>query len=465
MFFQIGYKISNNFWIAQDLNEFICTNAKKVVLLRSEMKNLLSEIYSSASLRNVGKLLSANIFAQAIGLLVYPVLTRIYTPEDFGLLNLFVSIAGVLIVLSGMEWYNAIVLPKREEEARAIVHLCLLSVGIWTLLIAATIPFSGTIAHLFKSPLLSRYYWLLPVYVMAMGVWNILNYWYIRNKSYGRISGYQISQSLFSAGYKTSFGWAGWLQGGLIYATILSPLCSLVLSICISGKKMLAPLAQVDKTLCASMARQYANFPKYSMPRALVNIISGNLPVLMLAPLFGLTEVGFIGMALTLSLSPIQIVVKSIYQVLYQHIAQRVNSRQPIGALMRRYIGNVLLVSVPFFIGLYFILPWLTETLLGASWRMSGIYIRIFLPWILMITITTSINFIPDIFGKQSAMLWIEIVYLILRVIALAIGGYTASLVTALTLFSVSGVIVLLGQLVWFIVLTRHYDKDYEKCE
>jgi O-antigen/teichoic acid export membrane protein len=213
------------------------------------------------------------------------------------------------------------------------------------------------------------------------------------------------------------------------------------------------------------MARQYANFPKYSMPRALVNIISGNLPVLMLAPLFGLTEVGFIGMALTLSLSPIQIVVKSIYQVLYQHIAQRVNNRQPIGALMRRYIGNVLLVSVPFFIGLYFILPWLTEMLLGASWRMSGIYIRIFLPWILMITITTSINFIPDIFGKQSAMLWIEIVYLILRVIALAIGGYTASLVTALTLFSVSGVIVLLGQLVWFVVLTRHYDKDYEKCE
>jgi hypothetical protein len=62
-------------------------------------------------------------------------------------------------------------------------------------------------------------------------------------------------------------------------------------------------------------------------------------------------------------------------------------------------------------------------------------------------------------------MLWIEIVYLILRVIALAIGGYTASLVTALTLFSVSGVIVLLGQLVWFVVLTRHYDKDYEKCE
>ena len=63
----------------------------------------------STGIKNFSKLLSANIIAQIIGLIVYPILTRIYTPEDFGLLNLFLSISGVLVILSTAEYYNAIV--------------------------------------------------------------------------------------------------------------------------------------------------------------------------------------------------------------------------------------------------------------------------------------------------------------------------------------------------------------------
>ena len=59
--------------------------------------------------RNVAKLLSANVVAQVIGLLVYPILTRMYTPEDFGLMNLFVSIGSVLVILATAEYYYAIV--------------------------------------------------------------------------------------------------------------------------------------------------------------------------------------------------------------------------------------------------------------------------------------------------------------------------------------------------------------------
>ena len=60
----------------------------------------LSSIIKSSGVRNFTKLLSANVVAQVIGLVVYPILTRIYAPEDFGLLNLFLSIGNVLIVLS-----------------------------------------------------------------------------------------------------------------------------------------------------------------------------------------------------------------------------------------------------------------------------------------------------------------------------------------------------------------------------
>ena len=81
---------------------------------------MIRRIVHSALFRNVGKLLSANVLAQVIGILVYPVLTRIYRPEDFALFNLFVSIAGVLTLIATAEYHYAIVLPKSEQHAKAL---------------------------------------------------------------------------------------------------------------------------------------------------------------------------------------------------------------------------------------------------------------------------------------------------------------------------------------------------------
>lgn len=420
----------------------------------------MPNIFRSTMVRNAGKLLSANVIAQAIGILVYPVLTRMYAPEDFGLLNLFMSIGGVLVIVASLDWFNAIVLPKTDDEARPVVHISLLSIAALTLVLLLSIPLASPIARLFNSPDLASYYWLLPAYVCLMSLWNVLNYWYIRRKAYGRISGYQVSQSLFSAGYKTGFGAIGWLNGGLISAAVLAPLCSLVVSISLSAKTHLRSLLIWDWNACRQAAQTYSNFPKYSAPRSLLNTLSSNLPTLMLTPVFGLTEIGFFGMALTLAFRPIQIVVQSVFQVLFQRTAQMVNERQAISRSLHRFLGTTALVLVPVFVGLYFILPWLTAWLLGDAWRVTGEYIRLLLPWIAMVVLATSINFIPDIFGRQRVMLWIEVTYLALRVLSLLIGIHLNSIVWAISLFSLSGVVILLGELIWFIVLARRFDQS-----
>ena len=82
-------------------------------------------LIKSSGVRNFAKLFSASVVAQVIGLLVYPILSRMYSPEDFGLLNLFLSIGGVITLLSTAEYYNAIVLPKEEEEGITVVRICI----------------------------------------------------------------------------------------------------------------------------------------------------------------------------------------------------------------------------------------------------------------------------------------------------------------------------------------------------
>ena len=132
-------------------------------------------LMKSTGVRNFAKLLSANVVAQVIGLVVYPILTRMYAPEDFGLLNLFLSIGAVLIILSTAEYYYAIVLPKEEREAENVFFVG----GLWlvaiTVLIALSVVFARPISMWFKSPNLASYYWMMPLYVFAMGAWNLLN--------------------------------------------------------------------------------------------------------------------------------------------------------------------------------------------------------------------------------------------------------------------------------------------------
>lgn len=424
------------------------------------MKNRLQKIVRSELVVNSAKLLSANVIAQGIGLIVYPILTRLYRPEDFGLFNLFSAIGNVLVLLSTAEYQYAIVLPKEEEKARALVRLCttllLTTVGI-TLL---SIGFSHPIATLFNTQELAHWYWLMPTFVLVMGGWNILNYWYIRRKVYGRISGYQISQSILSAGGKIGLGSTGLLEGGMIINIVFAPLLSLLLSISLAWKQHIRPLFYADSVTKRRVAKEYRKFPIYTLPRSVVNMVAGQLPVLLLTPVFGTKAIGFWSMAILLGFAPISMITKALYQVLYQHVSTCVNERKKIGRLFKRFTIGTLCIVVPTFIVLYMILPLLTQWLLGSEWRITGEYIRWMLPWLCFSTLTASTGFLADIFFKQHVGLLFEILMALLRTIGVSLGLWFSNFSVAVVGYAIGSAIAVFAQYIWLLSLVRHHDAN-----
>ena len=419
----------------------------------------LTSILDSVGIKNFTKLLSANIISQIIGLIVYPILTRIYTPEDFGLLNLFLSISGVLVILSTAEYYNAIVLPKEEKKAISIVQVCLLL--LFSIVGATTISvcFSEQIASLFNTPKLADYYWMMPIIVLALGGWNILNYWHTRNSQYNNISRYLISNSILSSGGKICFGYAGILNGGMIYSVVTAPIISLFFNLLhIKGKLKLFFAFSWNEI--KQEAKTYKFFPTYSLPRSFVNIIAGQLPVLLLTPIFGSHYVGLWGMALLLGFTPINVITRSIYQVLYQHTTERVNRKQPIGDFFKHFTIAVLSIGIPFFALLYWVLPDLTTFLLGKGWELTSIYLRWMLPWLLCSMLTSSTGFLADIFFKQKIGFGFELLTTILRCIGIAIGIYMHNFTIAIIGYSIGTAIAVAAQYVWIISLAHNYDSN-----
>ena len=424
------------------------------------MNQNVSQIWHSPSIRNVGKLLSANIFAQALSLLIYPLLTRLFTPENFGLMSLFLSISGVLVIVATAEYHYAIVLPKEEEKARSLAQLCGFIVACVVIFLCLTIPFSRGIAALFKAPELAHWWWAMPVSVAVMAVWNILNYLYIRSQSFTKISSYLISQSVVNAGAKLSFGWLGWLSGGLIIGSIVGPFCAIVWHVVAGWKQRFRQLFVINRPAVHEMAKEYRNFPCFSLPKSLVNTFSMNLPTFLLTPVFGLENVGFWSLALMVSFQPVNIIARSIYQVFYQKVAVLVQQRQSIRGVIWAYTWKMGLVMIVGLAALYGLLPWLVTTLFGAKWLVSATLIRYLYPMIGLTILSSVLCFLPDVFGRQRGAFVLEVINLALLLIALSIGIYLGEFRRSILLYSLAETLFILLQLGWFGSLVRRYEQS-----
>lgn len=421
------------------------------------MKQFVSKIWHSSSARDVGKLLSANVVAQAIGLLIYPILTRLYSPEDFGLLNLFVSIGAILTLLSTSEYQSAILLPKEDKEAAGIARVALSVLGLWILLILLSLPFSRLIAKLFEAPALASYYWLFIPYVALMGGWAVYNAWLMRRRAFGRVSAFQLNLSGTGVLTKLIFGWIGWLRSGLIISSVIAPFVALSTSI-LRSRDAFRELWQPNNESPRELVLRYRRFPLYSMPRSLVNTLSGNLPALMLTPYFGLSQLGFFAMAMTLAFRPITMITASMYQVLFERVAQKVRDGQSIWMNLSKRWLQMAAITIPTMALLFIIMPWLVRILLGAGWEQTATLIRYMLPWVTCVLLIAPLAFIGDVFGKQKLFLIIEIAYLGLRIGAMIIGIWLDNFEWAIILLSVAGTFVLSFQLACYIFILRRYE-------
>ena len=72
--------------------------------------------------------MSGTVIAQVIGLLITPILTRLYAADAFGEMALFMSISSIIGVVACLKYELAIVIPKEDDEAVAVLSVSFLSV-------------------------------------------------------------------------------------------------------------------------------------------------------------------------------------------------------------------------------------------------------------------------------------------------------------------------------------------------
>ncbi|MBO4806279.1 MAG: oligosaccharide flippase family protein [Paludibacteraceae bacterium] len=414
----------------------------------------------SQAFKNVGKLLLGNTTATAIGFLVYPLLTRLYTSEDFGVYGIFTSICGVLTLLANAEYHNAIILPKEEKDSVACFHLSSIS----TIIICLIAFLGSVILFLFPESELNKIgdtILLIAPYVLICALWNSLNAWYTKISKFNKIATYQMTQAVSLASFKALFGLIKSMFNGMAIATFIGQASALLLNL-FSSKKQNKVLLEIDLERCKACARRYAKFPALTLPRSLVNYISGNLPFFLLPYFFTNDNIGYLNLALVLAFKPINILSGSLYQVFFQKSAQCVNESQPLMPFFKKFSLSTL-SAIPILTLIYFITPTLVQVILGEGWEPTAVIVRMMLPWLAASLFVAPICYFTDLFLRQRIGLLLETLHFFARLASLCYGIYRQDFTIAIGLYCLANALMILIHYAWLYFIVNEYDKGLSK--
>ena len=409
-------------------------------------------------IKNAGKLLSANLLVQLLALATYPVLSRLFTPADFGLLALFLSAGDIVGRMSTLSLEEAILLPKKEKEAYSITAVGGYAVAIVALLTLLFVLFNRFVVEIVEIP---DSFFLLPLYVFVLGLLRLCIYLFNRYKLYKAISFSISGQGISNAAFRLGSGFLRLSYVALIASVLLSQVVSLVIYVAGMIKRRMFRLFYFPSYgETKHVLTEYHQFPRYVMTQNLLNSLSANLPYFMLIGTFGATELGLYSMAFTVAFTPVNVFTGSVYRVLYEKFSSLKNQGRKMMSVFSGYLKIVLAFTLPVFVVAGYFAEELFGFVLGAEWVPSGRYFRIILPWIFFGLLMNPLASVALIFTKQRYIFCSYALLLVFRAGALLAGVFFVDMSLALILFSVSGVVVMGWLLFCFYGWIKEYDKS-----
>lgn len=383
---------------------------------------------------NMLKLSGGTTITQIMGILVLPILSRVYSPEYFGVYALFFSISNILLVVAIWQYNVAIVIPKNYEDSINLFFLSILILSFMSLIFFGILIFlNDFIFKLFNLNDLSNLLFLIPVHIFISGVYQSLRYLNSRNNAFGNSAKSAVVNSGITYLSQILLGVFFANGSGLIYGSIFGLLVGTIYLLTVSIKFI--SFKSINLLGIKKVMYEYKKFPIFTTPGTLLAGIGSQLPVIMLSSLFGIIYSGFYSIADKAINIPAKIITSSISEVSYKHISDIVNDNKLLSNYIEKSMAGVLQISIiPFFIILIFGRI-LTTIFLGEQWASTGLYVQILLPLVFLQLLCAPIGIFFQKNRNDIAFL-LQIIYLMFSILGLSIGYIMGSSTISIILFS-----------------------------
>ena len=338
--------------------------------------NRIYKYISKDTYKSLSTLFGGTLIASIIPLLASPVISRLYAPEYYGILGLFMSISGLTGVVAYAHYSQAIMLPKENEDAKQIVWFSLFISTAVSIISALILLVLSIFTNIIKSSEIGWWYFLLPLSVFFNGITTVLVIWANRTKHYKNLVFNRIVQSILTIALQVSVGFfihnETGLMFGLLFGQFLSALL-LMLEFYYSRKKDI----NIGKPILLGfkkIAFEYKKLLIYSTPTEFINNFINQTPIFLLQKFAGASYVGNYSFAIRFLGLPEQFISGAIVNVFKQKASETYSTT---GGCRDIYLKTLKILSalaiVPFVITVLFA-PQIFSFVFGAKWTEAGIF-------------------------------------------------------------------------------------------
>ena len=392
--------------------------------------------------------MTGTAISQIISIILYPVITRFFTPEDFGLYVLFNSLLGILTVVGALRYEFSIPIAANKFKALNALFMSLVILLIFCLVLSICIYFFGdNLLLILDAEKLAPFKYFLILGVLFAGLYTVLNQWAFRIKAFKKLSITRVSRSLSLNISQIAFGILKFGGVGLIVGKIIGEFSGNLVLLRQVFKSEKNVFSQFNFKEIRGLLIRYKKFPLFTAPSHLFNKSGLELPVFFITSIFGSSVVGLYGLAHLIVSLPMMLIGSAVGDVFYAEAATS-GRKNPEELLLRStnllkkliYMGLIPLIILVFF-G-----PWLFGFVFGEEWTESGRYAQIIAFLVFFRFIFTPISRVFQVFEKQIQALFLDVARLFLVIISFMLVEYYS-----FTSYTAIGIYAALMALLYFV--------------
>lgn len=352
-----------------------------------------------------------------------PIVSRIYAPEAYGEYALYNIILNQISMIGGLALPQAFILPKHESKYIQLSIIFLTS-GLITLLL-------GSIAYLILGDFLWNavlqkesisWIWLIIPALIFSSLNSIFNDWNVRVKKF-RINAVRgASGGILSRVYTILHGLLLTPSGiGLALGDLVNFFFGMIM---LPRKWMLQRMKDqlfkkdLVKNLYSALI-EYKGFPLYILPGLYLNLISIQVPILLIASLYGKSEIGIYTFAIAMLDIPIQVIVKSIQPVFLQRAVEIKDNLPAIQSLVKKIAGYLLILTMISSFTLIIAGEFIFQFIFGSKWILAGTTAAILSVGRSFGLISSSLNLLRRVYNKEQRILFVSFLHLFVKLLCL----------------------------------------------
>jgi O-antigen/teichoic acid export membrane protein len=404
------------------------------------MTNLFKKSYNkyignSDYKKNVVILIGGRILAQVVPILLTPLLTRIYSPKEFGVFGVYMAIVSFMAMLSNARYSQATLLPKDKSKAQVIVLISSILTLLFSVLSLIAI---FLIQDWFFSTLniesINKYLPILILNIIFLSLYDIFFVYELREKRYKKLAINLIVQATVTISIRVLVGYWGHTEIGLLVSYLIGYIVAYILLFYKTDFKINIKLLVADGK---ALMKEYINFPKFTLLSDSLITLTTSLPSILLNKLFGSDSSGYFNLSEKVLGSPIWFITSSVGDVFRQEASEKYRNNESCLEVFKKTSKTLLFIGIIPFLLIFLVVPPLVPFVFGDAWSSAGDYIRILSLMYFSSFVVNPVSYIVYIVKKQKYAVLFQGIKFVSILIAFTAGYYFSNLILGLILWSV----------------------------